>query len=126
MGGFTVKGNGINWRAYADNYNGGEFVGANEPKRLILGFMLTAALLSMDIECCNCPDAIACGARSDSDLERPYSIGTAHFWAWHGLAVLADWVRRSDTANAYLYAGVQETTGTVSFSEWIQGIPWLR
>ena len=46
------------------------FVGADEPKRLIMGFMLAAAL-HVDFQHCHRIDAIAGCARGDCHFEAP-------------------------------------------------------
>ena len=118
---FTVKGNGINRYAYADSYNGGEVCCANEPKRLILGLCWRRHHQHVDIQYCNCPDAIACGARSD--MTPSAYIGTAIasglVWAYWRLGTPIG------TPPTLSLCRCTRTTGTaVSFSEWMTwGIP---
>ena len=71
------------------------FVGADEPKRLIMGFMLAAALLSMWISntatvLMLLPVALAVIATSSA----PKALAAPCCWGWHGLAVLVGWERR--------------------------------
>ncbi len=103
------------------------FVGANEPKRLILGFMLAAALLSMWISntatvLMLLPVALAVIATSSapSALAPPLLLGLAWACSIGGLGTPIG------TPPTLIFMQVyEETTGTaVSFSEWMTwGIP---
>ena len=103
------------------------FVGANEPKRLILGFMLAAALLSMWISntatvLMLLPVALAVIATSSAPtaLAPPLLLGLAWACSIGGLGTPIG------TPPTLIFMQVyEETTGTaVSFSEWMTwGIP---
>ena len=103
------------------------FVGANEPKRLILGFMLAAALLSMWISntatiLVLLPVALAVIASSSSAaaLAPPLLLGLAWACSIGGLGTPIG------TPPTLIFMQVyEETTGeSVSFSEWMTwGIP---
>lgn len=104
-----------------------QFVGANEPKRLILGFMLAAALLSMWISntatvLMLLPVALAVIATSSSPkaLAPPLLLGLAWACSIGGLGTPIG------TPPTLIFMQVyEETTGVaVSFSEWMTwGIP---
>lgn len=104
-----------------------KFVGANEPKRLILGFMLAAALLSMWISntatvLMLLPVALAVIATSSAPkaLAPPLLLGLAWACSIGGLGTPIG------TPPTLIFMQVyEETTGNpVSFSEWMTwGIP---